>query len=105
MTTNTTTKPSCPACGDKRSPRKSAVVPEALADQVRECRRCEAIFTIESATIYLGDSYGIVLPYLTGDPEAQGRQRYYDLMTLGSAGLKRRHGWFDPETRQITQVG
>lgn len=33
-------------------------------------------------------------------------QRYYDLVVFGSDGkLRRRHGWYDPKTREITQVG
>ena len=32
-------------------------------------------------------------------------QRYFDIETVGSAGLGRRHGWFNPTTQTITQVG
>ena len=56
---------------------------------------------------YLGDSYSIVKPYFA--PNANEipteQTRYYDLTTLGSQGIGRRHGWFDPQSRYIVQTG
>lgn len=65
------------------------------------CRKCEAVF----GQCYKGDSYGIVLPFMTADKDATERQRYYDFTVLGSDGVTRRHGWFDPQTKLITQIG
>jgi hypothetical protein len=37
--------------------------------------------------------------------EPEQNQVYYDLTCLGSTGLTRRHGWYNPVTKLITQVG
>lgn len=95
----------CPACGDKRAPKHSALVPERLADRARECRACGCIHTPEGRAIYKGDSYQIVGATMTSCPEATARQVAYDLTVLGSGGVERRHGFFDPRTKRITQVG
>lgn len=84
---------SCPAC----SSRKSSVV----SGQIRRCSKCAAIF----GTCYLGESYEMVRPFMTdADPQME-RSRYFDFECLGSQGITRRHGWYDPETRLVTQVG
>lgn len=90
----------CPACSSKKS-KKHPKHPF----QVRVCSRCGAIFTPPGSAIYLGESYEIVLPRFTTDPSADERAVYFDLDTLGSEGLGRRHGWFDPATGLLTQVG
>ena len=71
--------------------------------KVSECKRCGGIF---ADAIYLGDSYDFVLPYWD-DPDAcrAGDQRYFDFVCLGSGGVDRRHGWFNPATKRIVQVG
>jgi hypothetical protein len=33
------------------------------------------------------------------------RCRYFDFTTIGSAGIDRRHGWFDVESRRVVQIG
>lgn len=68
---------------------------------VHECPHCKAVF----GTCYLGESYGIVLSYMTSANVPMDQTRYYDFETLGSDGIGRRHGWFDPATRLIVQVG
>lgn len=83
----------CPACSCK----KAAVV----RGRVYQCVACEAIH----GDCYLGDSYLYVLPYLAGDVTKPENQRYFDLTCLGSRGVTRRHGWFDLESRKITQIG
>lgn len=85
----------CPACGGKRTKAD----PERI--QIRHCTRCEAIF----GTCYLGDSYSLVLPYWADKEVAPEKLRYYDFTTLGSEGIGRRHGWYDPETRLTHQIG
>lgn len=98
---NATTN-SCPACGSKKS-RATAYGTEIRSSshnlQIRECCRCKAVY----GTCYLGDSYAIVRPFFLKGEAAE--QRYFDLTTLGSEGIGRRHGWFDPATRLLTQVG
>lgn len=65
------------------------------------CQACGGIH----GTCYLGDSYGIVSPYMTNKNVPSEQTKYFDFTTLGSKGIGRRHGWFDPQTRLITQVG
>jgi len=84
----------CPACNGKRE-TKTAVA------GVATCNGCGAIH----GTCYKGDSYSLVLPQFTTDPAADERVRYYDLTVLGSKGIERRHGWYDPQTKLITQTG
>lgn len=96
----------CPACNASRRYSKApdvSLVPGRLHDAIRECRKCSGLYTTRA--IYLGDSYLVVQPFMTSDPTADERQRYFDFETLGSEGLGRRHGWFDPLTKAITQVG
>lgn len=65
------------------------------------CAKCNAIF----GDCYLGDSYSFVKPFMTAAEVPAESQRYFDFSCLGSAGLTRRHGWYDPSTKLITQVG
>lgn len=86
----------CPACS------ATASTPHEV-DGVAVCSACGAIYTTRH--IYKGDSYRIVLPQwetAAHDPETE---RYYDLSVLGSNGAERRHGWFNPATKRITQTG
>jgi len=84
----------CPACNGKRqNPTRHTMV--------FECRRCGAIY----GDCTKGESYEIVLPYMAEAEVAPEHCRYYDFTVLGSDGITRRHGWFDPETRRIVQVG
>lgn len=53
--------------------------------------------------MYLGESYEIVLPQW--DSEKSPVEIPYDLVVLGSNGIERRHGWFNPATKRITQTG
>lgn len=83
----------CPACLGRRS-RVSEKGP-----QLRECLRCECLF----GTAYLGESYAIVKPQMKA---ANGcREVPFDIETLGSRGIGRRHGFYDPTDGLITQVG
>ncbi len=84
----------CPACdGQRHRPHK--------VTGVFECKRCGAIH----GTCYRGDSYTLVLPYWAMHDVPPERCRYFDLDTLGSGGIERRHGWFDTESRRIVQTG
>jgi ribosomal protein L37AE/L43A len=89
---------SCPACNAKRS------TPHATVSGVVTCKRCGAVYTTRA--IYRGDSYALVLPQWDAVGAcADGAARYYDLELLGSDGLTRSHGWYNPATRRITQTG
>jgi hypothetical protein len=87
--------PECPACSHKLG----YLLPGYA--RVYRCAKCEAIH----GSCYLGDSYTLVQPYMIDKEPHNGQIRYYDLDCLGSAGVRRRHGWYDPETRLIVQVG
>ena len=87
----------CRACDNTRG---NKLVPGFHS--VYSCGACEALF----GNCYLGDSYTLVLPHFHSDPNFPAdQQRYFDFSTLGSNGNQRRHGWFDPQTKLITQVG
>jgi hypothetical protein len=68
---------------------------------VYQCGKCGAVY----GTCYLGDSYEYVRPRFSAVEPLPGRERYFDFTTLGSGGIGRRHGWYDPDTRLITQIG
>lgn len=68
---------------------------------VYQCAKCSAIF----GSLYLGESYSLVLPRMAAKEVPVSEWRYFDFTTVGSAGLGRRHGWFDPASKLITQVG
>lgn len=68
---------------------------------VFECLNCGTI----CGQCYLGDSYGHVLPYMAADEPPADQLRYFDLTCLGSEGVTRRHGWYDPATRLVVQAG
>lgn len=56
-------------------------------------------------TCYRGEAYNIYLPYWAPVETPAENQRYFDLTILSSSGIERAHGWFDIETRKLTQVG
>ena len=87
----------CPACNRVKGNK-------ADAKGVFTCSACGGLFHNEGL-MYLGDSYTYVLPYFDSCPVPVEGQRYFDFTVLGSKGLHRRHGWFNPATKRITQVG
>ena len=71
------------------------------------CERCSAVF---GSVMDEAQSYEIVKPmFLQEDGRdllAEGLGQYFDLMHVDADGnLQRRHGWYDPQTRFILQVG
>ena len=86
----------CPGCSGEQSK-------EGPTGGTRFCSHCGALFT--TYAMYVGESYELVEPYFSKDPTADERAVYFDLETLGSDGLGRMHGFYDPTTRLITQVG
>jgi ribosomal protein L37AE/L43A len=85
---------SCPACSSKAKAKTAH-------HSVFTCKTCKAIY----GDCYLGESYGIVKPWFASAEVAPEKTRYFDFMTLGSKGIERRHGWYDPATGLITQTG
>lgn len=89
----------CPACSNPKSR------PHEKVDGVVYCQGCGALYTEGGRHIYVGESYELVSPHWETSDVAPGEERYFDLMVLGSDGEGRRHGWYYPPTRRITQVG
>ena len=88
----------CPACDSTNSKAHEVV------DDVVTCAECGALYT--TRVIYKGISSALVLPLFDAPGAcAPGDERYFDLMSLGGDGLARRHGWYNPATRRISQVG
>ena len=92
-TTKTTNQGACPLCSKTKG--------YSLGGQTFECASCGAIH----GTCYLGDSYSLVKPFFGPECSTPEEQRYFDLTCLGSRGVERRHGWFNPATKTLTQVG
>jgi len=71
------------------------------------CARCNGLI----GRCYLGDTYVLVSPWFAEPDRLREMQRahdggrYFDLIGLGSAGIERRHGWYDPLTRRVIQAG
>jgi len=84
----------CPACSSSRRRKTDKPL-------VFECKQCGAIY----GDCTLGESYGIVRPQFTNETVEAKNMRYYDFMTIGSRGEERRHGWYDPATGLIVQIG
>jgi len=83
----------CPACSSQKYQKTDIA-------GVRKCSNCGAVY----GSCYKGESYAIVLPFFSKDPNPRA-QVYFDLIVLGSDGLERRHGWYNPADQRITQVG
>lgn len=95
---NTNNPHECPACS-----RIKGNASTTDSRGVDTCTACGCVFTTRA--IYLGDSGHYVLPFMTTTPPPIEQCRPFDLTTLGSAGLQRTHGWFDPATKLVVQVG
>jgi len=86
----------CPGCSEPVSTGTK------LGAGVVECAGCGGV--ISTYAIWLGDTY----KYVSNDWDPKGSfdgARYYDFSYLGSKGLGRRHGWFNPATKGIVQTG
>lgn len=94
MAKRATTMERCGGCGSTRG------YPEATRG-LYSCKGCGGLV----GTCYLGEFNGRVLPWFAPLDVPSDRLRYYDVTTLGSAGIERRHGWYDVETRLVVQVG
>ncbi len=94
----------CPCC-EKRITVKMLNTPIYVGEQqihgVYQCGHCQALLGQCSR----GMSYLLVKPSWAPAGASLEDAVYFDLQVLGTDGIKRRHGWFDPETRCIVQVG
>lgn len=90
----------CPCCRKKLS-QKTLNTNYLGISGVNECPNCGAVF----GQCYKGDSSRIVLPYWAESNVPMDQTFYFDLTTLGSAGVERTHGWADKVSRKIVQIG
>jgi hypothetical protein len=82
----------CPACGKTRK------VIISMKDSIYECKSCGCLY----GNPILGQSYKYVKSSMTA---TWTEEKPFDLLCLGSQGVVRRHGWYDPKSKRITQVG
>ena len=90
----------CPVCNNKRGNGRYSQSNIGLT-QVYRCAKYGAVF----GSCYLGDSYTIVKPSWHRGEDDPSQWFYFDLETVGSRGVERRHGWAHKDTHQIVQVG
>lgn len=88
----------CSACSGSLKPATNVPGISGLS----QCRRCGGLH----GSIYAGVAtsligYGLPMQAESGPDGA----RYFDLSILGSAGVSRMHGWYDPRTHRIVQEG
>lgn len=83
----------CPACNGSNDIE--------LPGGLKECAYCGCLH----GQTYLGESYRYVKPQMISSREADQRAKPFDITCLGSKGITRRHGFYDPKTKCITQVG
>lgn len=82
----------CPACG---------ALGKQIATQVFQCERCEAVY----GTVYRGELHRyVIMQFFPGNVPPE-RERYFDFTVLGAHRIARVHGWYDIETKRVTQVG
>jgi len=85
----------CPLCNANYKAQ------EEIGTQMYRCSGCGTIH----GSCYTGERSRYVKPYMTNADVPPEEWRHYDITLLGSEGVKRVHGWFDPKTKLITQVG
>lgn len=55
-------------------------------------------------TCYVGESHELVKPWFAKTEVPAGLTAYFDFITIG-VKVARRHGFYDPRNRTMTQVG
>lgn len=82
----------CPACSGRRH--------EQVSTLVYRCRRCHALHGV----VYRWELSRYVILRFAGDSVPPERELYFDFIVLGS-DVRRVHGWYDVETKLLTQIG
>ena len=91
----------CSACSGRLiSVEKDGTTPTKAATLLFKCSRCDGLH----GQMYRGDSYALILPRWSPRSDMEGA-RYFDLTLLGSDGIERSHGYYDPKTKLMLQVG
>lgn len=91
----------CTACSGRLiSVEKDGTTPTKAATLLFKCARCDGL----QGQMYLGESYSLVLPRFSSRTDMEGA-RYFDLTLLGSNGITRSHGYYDPATKLVLQTG
>lgn len=98
MTEQNHSEQGCPCCSCQEYRSTSFGVPDVV-----RCAGCGGLYTL--APIYLGQSYRLVKPEWDETDCPASEWRYFDFETLGSEGQGRRHGFYNPRNRKLTQVG
>jgi hypothetical protein len=85
----------CPGCDGR------------LVEADRLTFKCESCGGLIGYGLTLAESFRYVKPQFSKEDVPPTQTRYYDMTgTDGASGNRyRRHGWYDPRTRLITQVG
>lgn len=99
-------RPKCPACSSYRVKEQALRGAHGVGDQVHDCLACGAVF---GTFAHFEDSYqhvagrwcGCQIP--KGAPDVE--QRYFDFTGLNGQAQDRRHGWYHPACKRLTQVG
>lgn len=95
MDTNTNQE-GCPGCS-------ATEYTETETSGIVRCGGCGGLYTLWH--VYLGQTYRHVSNQWDDTDCPVEEWRYYDFQYLGSEGEGRRHGWFCPHNKKITQTG
>lgn len=90
----------CKQCGAKIS-RKARNTRYNGLTGLFECNHCGAL----QGRCYKGQSYQAVMPFFSKEDIAPSEWKYFDIRCLGSDGITRRHGWFNPNDGKLMQTG
>ncbi len=108
---NSFTAPPCSACNNNTA--RSLVVNGHAHPDLRVCDRCGAVL----GRCWRGDSPVLLVFCPTEAAKAVSHSarrrlesqlpdpRFFDLDLVGSAGVERVHGWFNPATMKVVQFG
>ncbi|NIR06838.1 MAG: hypothetical protein GTN82_15585 [Candidatus Aminicenantes bacterium] len=83
----------CPCCGRKHNAVSTTIM--------MYCGECKAVFT----PLYKKVSFAYSTNFVETEMESGedwGNYRYFDIALVNN---ERRHGWYNPQTRNIVQVG
>ena len=81
----------CPSCNSSKVKANG---------RLHVCSKCGALF----GQCYKGDAYNHVKFNTLVDGDLS-QAKYFDLTLLGSTGLQRVHGWYNPATKEVLQQG